>query len=413
MSRIKPIGSSLKAFSARMRRIPLSYRTAAGGLLLTVLLLNSLLTPGCKRVELYVGVPGGLCVDDFCLKEIEMENVRFEPQGLSPSIQPAHAYWIKRGDMIAPRWDTHEFHWERNGAMCDFLDNASTGDCLVCDFCVFSPPSGEPLCNANITFPGLAGTLEVAAAHGFIPTDSPQQVLTFGSEAAVKGACSNNTTQFSLPSFEPAMSGVYRLRSAAAGVIFKGETNGSIKLHVVEKGAGLAQKAAYQLMDQAVDNTNYWTWTIEGSPLWLENFSPNLRVTDIRIFKGACADGSAQGKQCAIPDESAWVKPSRVIFYPSFPGTLGNLQNTQCFSNPVATGGNFINLASCCPTFGAICSGDQIATPTILFTRPMEKLTWLVEFNINQGADADLTTPGNDPMPAGAQLIIEFTIEAP
>jgi hypothetical protein len=38
-------------------------------------------------------------------------------------------------------------------------------------------------------------------------------------------------------------------------------------------------------------------------------------------------------------------------------------------------------------------------------------LTWLVEFNTNEGADADLTKSGPDPMPPNAELIIEFTIQ--
>ncbi|HEX5085322.1 MAG TPA: hypothetical protein VFY40_25065 [Blastocatellia bacterium] len=352
------------------------------------------------------------------IKEIEVENVRFEPQGLPFSIQPAHVYWLRHGDAIAPRWDTHEFHWERKGAMCDFIDNTSTEDCKVCDYCNLPPSIEGPPCMGvhPIYFPGA---LDVVADSGFIQTDNPQVVLSyiFRGTGDVLGACANNTNpSYQLIFFEPATSGLYRLQSEQT-VRFRGATNGEIKLHVVEKGAGLAQKTAYQLTRQTVDGANYWTWTIEGNPLWLENFSPNLRVTDIRILRGVCGDGSAQGRQCAIPNESVPVKPSRILFLPGFQGTVSGHpgeSSHRCYGNQNASGGNFINLDSCRETYNANQTIQKPATPTYESdpAGSMEKLTWLVEFNINEGADADLTTPSPDPMPADTPLIIEFTIQA-
>jgi hypothetical protein len=136
----------------------------------------------------------------------------------------------------------------------------------------------------------------------------------------------------------------------------------------------------------------------------MENFSPSLRVTDIRILKGECGDGSAQGKQCDISIERVPVKPSRI--------TVDGIADYDCYSNPTASEGRFINLLSCRQMDNTII--NMFVTPTYetLSTNPFEKLAWWVEFDVFGGADADLTTPAPDPMPVDAELIIEFTIQA-
>jgi hypothetical protein len=406
-------------------------------LLLAVVLLNGLLMPGCRR-----SIPLGEEIDGFVFKDEEMDNVRFEPQGLPFSIEPAHAYWLRSGDEIAPRWDTYEWHWERKSTMpmCAFVDNTSAGDCQVCDFC--NPPASfdGPPCmgiSTNLTF--SRRLLEVVADSGFIETDNPQLVSDLRNN--IFAGCSN-ATQGPLGFFAPAASGLYRLRSGLGEAFkIKGETNGEIKLYVVAPDS--AQQTPYQIPDKLSETVNdgngnietheYWTWTMGGDPLWLENFSPNLRVTNVRIFKGICADGSAQGKQCAVPTESVLVRPSRVFFLANFANQVdnypGGTTQYRCYSAPDAADGiegNFINLSACrkeCARDATTntCTSTQAETrdvvPTYLVdsvtgARPTEKLTWVVEFNTNEGADADLMTPDKEPMPSDAKLIIEFTIQA-
>jgi hypothetical protein len=372
---------------------------------------------------------------DFVLKGIEMETVRFEPLGLPFSIQPALAYWLRLGDKIAPRWLTVEHHWERKGAMCSFDNNTSTADCQVCDYC--NPPASldGPPCMGLGPFGNFSDALGIVVDYGFIRTDNPALIGSW--DADIYAACSNampNNPRF----FEPVANGLYRLRSSFSEDAFNirggGVFNGEIKLHVVHNDEDDEQTTAYQLRRQTVDGGRaYWTWEIEGDPLWLENFSPYLRVTDIRILRGRCADGSAQGKQCAIPNESIPVRPSRILFLPNYQNTVDSyIEGTsqfRCYNAPDAADGidgNFINLYSCrkeCfpDSTTRTCTYAQTerrdATPTYLAAsasgpRPMDKLTWLVEFNTSEGADADLTTPANDPMPQDAVLIIEFTIQA-
>jgi hypothetical protein len=73
IARIKTIGFSLKAFSAKLQRLLSShpYRIA-GCVFLLAVLLHSLLTAGCAR-----DAGGALEIDGFVLKEEEMEGVRF------------------------------------------------------------------------------------------------------------------------------------------------------------------------------------------------------------------------------------------------------------------------------------------------------------------------------------------------
>jgi hypothetical protein len=157
------------------------------------------------------------------------------------------------------------------------------------------------------------------------------------------------------------------------------------------------------------DGTNYWTWTIEGDTRWMENFSPNLRVTDIRILRGPCGDGSAQGGKCDITIAREPVKPSRILFLPNFESTVAGHDNeatNRCYSNPNASDGNYINLVSCRERYDYplnLTSPKSVA-PTNDPAEPMKRLTWLVEFNTNEGAD-DMS------MSLDAGLVIEFTIQ--
>src|SRR5262245_4954779 len=420
MTRRKTIGFSLKAFPAKLQRIPFSYRIAGGGFLFAVLLLNSLLIAGCAPSATITGTIN----TGFVHKEIEMENVRFEPQGLPgsiPTIQPAHTYWLKRGEMIAPKWDTFEWHWENQSAMmtCDFRNNTSAGNCQICNYC--NPPSstnGAPCMGYSQA--SVVGILRIVADPGFIQTGNPTIIHDYVDSASLLQTCDNtqNPLVFTTP-----MSGLYRFLGLNFKYNFVGGTDGAVKIHIVEPG--LVETAAYQLKPEMIEGTNYWTWTIEVDPYWLEEFSSKLHVTDIPIFKGQCIPDPTQGRQCVLPDNRVPVRPSRILFLPCFQGsvsTFGGQAAHVCYNNtPTADDFNFIKMASCrercdAPPMTTTCASNQInpkfVTPTYEYLpeRPTEKLTWLVEFNTSEGADADLMTPSPDPMPTDAVLIIEFTI---
>jgi hypothetical protein len=423
----------LKALPAKLRRLSLSSRIAGSGFLFAVLLLNSCY--GCAPTR--NGGPGQIEEERngvvYVLKEAEIDNLRFEPRGLPHPIQPASAYWIRLGDKIAPLWDTHEWHWERKGAMCSFADNNSTDDCQVCNWCNlpsnYGDADGPPPCMGSHPFYGSFDTLLVVAHSGFIQDDNPQPVTPFGLpdyqswRFSFYNNCSNRPVPFVQSiddplSFAPGASGLYSFRFGADapdaddGFKIRSETKGEIKIYVVEPG--LSQKTPYQLAgrhseDEPVLDSNgnpvldsngdpliitheYWTWTMESNPLWLENFLPNF-----------------QGTVSGHPLEDM----------------------RRCYNNNPSMGDfNFINLASCRETCNAnqmACTSTRIGqkSPTPAYDStdyvpPSNgmpemlpgRLTWLVEFNTGEGADADLTKPGNDAMPQDAVLIIEFTIQA-
>jgi hypothetical protein len=356
---------------------------------------------GCQQK----GGIGNFVVDDHLWKAVEFENARIElkPTAYSQPLQPGADFWLKKGDRVALKWDSFEFHWERIGIMCAFESNTSTADCSICNYCQNPVVQNGPPC-FGIALGTNVSRFDLVVMHdGFVLVPEPKVALSVPSRQMVNGCRPDSPDPIS---FQPETSGAYQMiipKTDLSLAYSPFDVVTETKIHVIE--AGMNQTVAYQLMRQSIDGTNYWTWAITGDSFWSENFSPNLRVTGIRILRGACADGSAQGKQCAIPNESAPVKPSRILFLPNFQGSVPGGDAHRCYSDPNASGGNFINLDFCRETSNANQTLPKFTTPTYEFLpeRPTEKLTWLVEFNTNEGADS---------MPQDAELIIEFTIQA-
>jgi hypothetical protein len=383
---------------------------AKSGVILAIPLVLWMTLSSCRE---HKGGIGNFVVDDHLWKNIEYENARFElkPSAYSQPLQPSADFWLKKGDRVAVRWDSFEFHWERTGVMCSFENNVSTADCSICDYCQNPVVQNGPPC-FGIALGTEVSSVDLVAMHdGFVLVPEPKVTLIVPSRQMVNGCRPNSPDPIS---FEPETSATYQMiipRTDLSGGYSPFDVVTEAKIHVIEDNMG--QTAAYQLARQNIAGTNYWTWAITGDNLWLENFSPNLRVTDIRILKGVCADGSAEGKQCAISGESVPVKPSRILFLQDFQGAVPG--DGGCYSDPNASPGRgaFINLDSC-----RIDEAGQrlqkFITPTYEFLpeRPTKKLTWLVEFDTSKGADADLMEPGAQSMMAGDKLVIEFTIQA-
>ncbi|NNE98689.1 MAG: hypothetical protein HKN25_06680, partial [Pyrinomonadaceae bacterium] len=152
-------------------------------------------------------------INGFILQKIEIENARFEPTGLRLSITPASTYWIKRGNLFAPKWDTFEFHFEKEGEMCTFPNNRSSAACLVCDFCNLpSNLNGPPCLGIHPIFNN--GFIQAVADPSFVQTDDPETVLSYaGTPEPIFGTC--GTPRFQQPKFEPKRSALYRIMPAA------------------------------------------------------------------------------------------------------------------------------------------------------------------------------------------------------
>lgn len=394
------------------------HKITSYGFVLTFIFGHFLLSTGC--IKQTAGALGSLVQDGFLLKEIEIEEARFEPVGLSLPMTRSRNYWLKSGESIAPKWNTFELHWQKENEMCTFTSNSSTNDCQICNYCTLNPSNGGSSCTGLLVFAGL---LQVVYDSNFTPTENPEVILDYFS-SEVPATCQSNPLSGTPPTFKPENSGLYRFNQTDPALFYRSDTNAEIGIHVVEQGQSMSQTTAYQLTYRNVDNRNYWTWATEGdsvwSPgglIWTENFSPNLRVRDVRIYRGLCADGSMEGKQCTVPSERVPVKPSRLLFLPNFRTTVSGYQGEaahRCYGDATANNDNSISLLNCRETNGATLMSRKDVTPTYEVdpARPNEKMTWFIEFNTNEGGDADLTIPGNQAMPTDAQLIIEFTIEA-
>jgi hypothetical protein len=416
-------------------RCEADYRRVTFALLLSLLVLSCFFINSCAR-QGTGGVggqqaaraedPGG--GDDFFLKEIVAKNVQFAvpiyAQGVQQQqhLHSARAFWIRANDSIYPSWETFEMHWEREGKMCAFPDSSSTEDCQVCEFCVVQrerrDTSGRPCLGA---VPVFQGGPNLVADPGFIETDVPVNIDSFAGIAdKVLGTCAMQhvPADYPHPFFQPQMDGLYRFQSTP-GLFFRGDTDGMLKVFVVQPAASMFQKAAYQLGHEVIDNTDYWTWKIMGDPLWEENFSSNLSITNVRILKGRCSLDPASGRECSVPNEGVPVKPSRLLFLSFQPGQAVSVMNHQqeamhrCYSSIGTSDDGFINMRECHGTYGpgSTVTAKEVV-PTYEIGQPEDRLTWFIEFNINEGADADLTTPANDPLQAGESLIIQFTIQA-
>lgn len=350
--------------------------------------------------------PGVLVSQDHLLKDIVMGNARFVPQTQSQIVlTPAHDYWIKSGEAVAAHWDTLEYRWEKLGSECNF-DNGPSNDCLICDYCQITNGWEEPSC-VGLTV--CLGWDAVVVQENFDSSAPAKQVYHY---AFTEGgwACENKPepSDPGCPNadrpllFFPTDEGLYRIAEPYNG---GKEAAAETKLFIVDDGT--SRIAAYQLNHEVVDGTNYWTWSVGGTDKWFENFSSELNVTGIRIRKGECVNDPKNGR-CLAPLGSAWTKPSRILFLPGYSGTVsgyGGESDLVCHDDPSGTEGFYIDLSACRTSNDASPSiVPKFVTPTYQFNpnRSNEQITWLVEFNANEGAE---------PITPGEKLIIEFLIQ--
>lgn len=404
-----------------------------GALVLLVLLSSWFLTNCMKPVA------GGEQVGDFKQTEAEFDDARFELRGLPssfPSVKKARGYWVKEGDLLAAAWLTYEFHWTRVDKMCAFGDNNSSSDCLVCNYCASANPGGD--CPA-ITGHLLPGVLTVARDPSFMLSAIKIVDDYQGTIGNPRESCStpqNPSQRVIGAGSQPLEAGLYKMTGGAANVPFKfsGEAAGEAKVHVVKPGQ--PEKVAYQMQriesDENGTIVSFWKWEMPDGDYWDENFSPRLSISRVRILRGTCADGSAQGVQCLIPNEAFDVKPSKLLFWTSFNGSVGtgNEGEVRCYPGDSPIDGAFIDLIRCrvtadpaaliarkelVPTyelFRGYIAPSPPQNPDPVFT----KVTWLARFNTSENApsaaDANLSTSVLDQMPDDAPIIIEFTLEA-
>jgi hypothetical protein len=365
---------------------------------------------------------------------IEIEDAHFETPNLIGPV-PSHTYWLANDDDVAPVYNTFEMHWQRKGKMCDFLDNANSDDCFVCNLCNASDVS---FCKDayDESFPGGVGTgvLEIWHFPNFMPSEVHKSVFTFaerGGNSRLRSACPSNTHL----TFTPETNGLYRftfpeqMQLAEMRTAVRGETEGTAKIFVVyptSKYATFYQLTSHnegvQLPDPCATPSPTPTPTNSSCAgcAWLkvpapvttngyreESFSPNVRITKVVVLKGTPAVDPNTGRFKLDETSSVYVHPSRIVLFPSFSdgdSVLGP-DRVRCYTDSSETGG--LDLRTCRVTRNIDCNTPNCvlnATPQYLHDRVTDPLTWFVEFNPAEGGIIPTLN-------CGEVLAIEFTLE--
>jgi hypothetical protein len=376
--------------------------------------------------------------DPYWLVGYEIENAHFETPNLVGPV-PAFNYWLKKGDELAVRWDSFEMHWQREGTVCDFLDNtpisADGQNCLVCNLCDYN---GRACLDGR--FPGNngggiePGFLEVWREPGFMPSKNPESVYSFAeyfSLLKAQAACPDHTPM----TFTPEKSGLYRIGQADPTrdpVLKVGESQGKAKIFVVDD-ANPNPTTTYRL-------TNYREGIQLGDPcgaqptpspsphqycpgcVWLktqtptsaarfreDSFSPNLHITKVRVLKGTPSVDPITGRFQIDKLTATPVHPTRIITLPASLDLGGHdvyaFSSDRCYANDSEDGD--IDLTRCrYERYNLDCTAHCVhdATPQYHNYDPGRDVVWFVEFD---PADHGVIPALN----CGEVLAIEFTLE--
>lgn len=344
----------------------------------------SLLTFACvPKVSI-----GGLRLGDYTFQRNEISNLRWEMIQAVP-LHPSENLSLKKGEEFTVLWDKFYGLWEREGAMCTFNDlNVSTDECRVCQDC--NPMGTERNilpCRQVFYSHEDIGSFEILEFPGFFTM--PENARSAYRAASASFIC---PTDIKLTATEDAT-----FQFPGPQKLF-GET----KVHVYTDSP---KSVAYQLRRQTIDNKSYWTWSIEGIGKWIDNYSAALMVANVRIYNKPCAIDTNSG-DCVVPSIAERIKPSRILFLPSFAGSVDaiNEKAFRCYSADTedAETRSYIDLRNCLTEYRG-APGQKLTTPTYMQGAEFDRLTWLVEFNTNEGGAV---------VPNDAQLIIEFAIVA-
>jgi hypothetical protein len=333
------------------------------------------------------------------------------------SLKPSNTLWIRQGDELIALWDTFRLEIYKSDEECDFSNFVeATDDCELCDLCM-TGPEFEQLCPhfgiGNFPF------LKLRQFEGFVSDAEPTSVvmMRFLSGCSARGATP--------VTFIPERNSTYQILNEVS-------MNGSGQVKEIAQKrvfviGDISQTTSYQLeryASQPPVPPNMWPkvwyrWSISKDGPWEDNFSSNVRVSQVRILTGRPGTDPLTGRfQLEDPRP---VRPSRVLFLrvflqsePTSPDDIllhSDDDELRCYADSSVPDGN-IDITRCRFNFG---DPTPSGNPPVFQLNPNlydeQHLTWMVEFNETEGADFDPTTSTYDEVPIGAVLAIEFTIE--
>lgn len=276
---------------------------------------------------------------------------------------------------------------------------------------------------------GQRGTLDLCASEGswrvgdeaanFAETDFGVQLIespgpTFGraNPPVPVGRRSGCPGSASVETFSPTTDATLELRGIVLGAAQLGDP--TLDVAVVPTGAPRAVEPrvlAFQPKDDCAElNPEDWCtnqeWTLQMS-LSRINWSPNLRVRHVRIYRGKQERGAPPGTEGRVLDRTFPTMTS-VPFHSvdAGPGT------TRCYLDPDQPVGR-IDFMNCCLDRDCESRGQSLVTPGYTDANIASGALWRVDFRTSTGTTAPnvfLDADGNR-LPEPDSLAIEFSVE--
>lgn len=313
------------------------------------------------------------------------------------SFPKSETMWLVAGEGICSYWE--EFTIEVEEAE----DPTQVTTCAFCNI----PPCG------GIAWPGSSVASDIGPQvrlyHWPFPIfDDRDQVATYGWHVG----CTTNT-RFPFPSYLPETNGGFTLvagpgRDETSTFVRAGE---GLEVILVPAGGELEMPPRFLMPAQSEEpDVLLFRWGVEVGQRWSESFSPNMRVTRVRVLKGKIETGRFFDSVGDGTDRRL-VDSEPVLFR-----TLDFGQNLDCDAQAGTEDGN-VDLTQCrdgadlrprtaTPAYEII---SELASP--LGIRAPQRVEWTIEFH-NRGAFQFPDLDEDDDGQPDLSLAIVFTLKA-
>lgn len=380
-------------------------------LALGLLICLSVIISGCASgVSITCGGGGNAGGADELIDGFELRTARFRIPAVEAGLRPTDSFWFHKNDTLTAKtifygWDEAFIQFrEADVSSCNYAAPAS--GCRQCDFCadLIAP------CTDG-TSGGLAGPVNQYAALFEASNQNPGEQMLREFSRPFDG-CLLRTGNPTLPSFVAGKDATYTLRKT----FFCGDTLDLAALQTTElseKRQKPENMVLYSTERVNPDKVRFIFQMPEANGKLRENFSPNIKVTKVRILLGK--KNSSTG--LAMPEDNPLVleriRPSRILFLEDFvPGDIKSSRDysiNHCYADAGIPDGDF-NLQTCRSDVSPMSQPVRFnVTPTFIHTTTTHgTLTWVLEYEPQQTPMGPMLI---SPFGADEFPILEFTIE--
>ena len=367
----------------------------------------SVISSGCaSSAEITCGGGADAGDVDELIDGFELRNARFRIPAVEAGLLPTDNFWFSKHDTLAAKtifygWDESFIQFrEADVSGCNYA--APGSGCRQCDFCAdASAPCTD----------GTSGELatvvnQYAALFEASDQNSGEQMLREFIRPI--DGCLLRTGNPTLPSFVAGKDATYTLRKT----FFCGDTKDLVALQTTELSTARIKTEEMIPYTETVSPKVRFTFQM---PLLMngklrENFSPNIKVTKVRILLGTKDPNT--GLTMTKNSDLDKIRPSRILFLSAF--VNGNIYSSRdatinhCYANTTVPDGDF-NLQICRRDVSPTSQSVRFdATPTFLHTNISETLTWVLDYEPQETPDGPILI---SPFGEGEFPVLEFTIE--